>query len=168
MIRFLPRPRRAAGLLLALALMTGGAAAEEFTETHIAAARAAIEAAHASEQFDAILPMLSDQAKALFQRSNPSLVQEIDEVVNEVALQLATRRPELQRELERVWAARFTEEELQAITTFYTSPVGEKFGKMMPTVIQDSVRSAGIWRDAISTDLVTKSREELVKRGHQF
>ncbi len=148
--------------------MTGGAAAQDYTESHIEAARAAISAAHASEQFDAILPMLADQAKALFQRSNPSLVQEIDEVVNGVALQLASRRPELERELERVWAARFSEDELKEITTFYTSPVGEKFGKMMPLVIQDSVRSAGIWRDAISTELVTKSREELIKRGHQF
>jgi hypothetical protein len=168
MSRTQPRFRRFAGAALALALMAVPAAAADFTESHIKAARAAIAAAHASEQFDQILPMLADQAKALFQRSNPSLVAEIDAVVNEVALALAARRPDLEREIERIWAARFSEAELAEITTFYSSDVGQKFGKMMPVVIQDSIRSAGIWRDALSTEIVTKSREELIKRGHQF
>jgi hypothetical protein len=168
MSRTLLRRRPLAGFALALALLTAPAAAEDFSESHILAARETIAAARASEQFDQILPVLADQAKALFQRSNPSLVGEIDEVVSTVALDLAKRRPELERELERVWAARFTEEELKEISAFYASPVGQKFGKNMPLVIQDSVRSAGIWRDAVSTEIVTKSREELIKRGHQF
>lgn len=159
---------RMAGLVLAAVLAASPAGAQSFTDSHLAAARATIAAARASEQFDTILPMLADQAKALFQRSNPSLVQEIDEVVNQVALDLAKRRPELDRELERVWAARFTEEELKEITAFYTSPVGVKFSQNMGDIVKDSVRSAGIWRDALSTEMVTKAREELQKRGHQF
>lgn len=168
MTRILPRLSRTAGALLALAVLASPASAQDFSEAHMAAARETIAAARASEQFDQLLPMLADQAKALFQRSNPSLVAEIDEVVNTVALDLAKRRPELERELERVWAARFTEQELKEIAAFYSSDVGKKFGQLMPLVIQDSMRSAGIWRDAISTELVTKAREELIKRGHQF
>ena len=172
MSRTLSLIARAAGMVLAVAVMaapmTAPASAQEFSQSHLAAARATIDAARADEQFNQILPVLADQAKALFQRSNPSLVAEIDEVVNAVALDLAKRRPELDRELERVWAARFTEEELKEITAFYSSPVGMKFGQSMPIVIQDSIRSAGIWRDALSTELVTKAREELNKRGHQF
>ncbi|WP_181702164.1 DUF2059 domain-containing protein [Chthonobacter albigriseus] len=160
---------RVAGLALVAALLgTSPVLSQDYAESHLAAARATIAAAHASEQFDQILPVLADQAKALFQRSNPSLVQEIDAVVNQIALELAKRRPELDRELERVWAARFTEDELKEITAFYSSAVGMKFGQNMPLVIQDSIRSASIWRDALSTELVTKSREELIKRGHQF
>lgn len=160
---------RIAGLTVAAMLLAAAPTfAQDYAESHLAAARETITAARASQQFDQILPVLADQAKSLFQRSNPSLVQEIDEVVNQVALDLAKRRPELERELERVWAARFTEEELKEITAFYTSPVGMKFGQNLQTVIQDSVRSAGIWRDALSTELVTRSREELIKRGHQF
>lgn len=142
--------------------------AQDFTESHLAAARETIAAAKADQQFDNILIVLSDQARALFTRSNPSLVVEIDEVVGQVALELAKRRPELDRELERVWAARFSEAELKEITAFYTSPVGKKFGESMSVIVQDSVRSAGIWRDALSTELVTKAREELIKRGYQF
>jgi hypothetical protein len=169
MVRSLARHAGAALLAAVLAAPIGSLAfAQEFSESHLAAARATIAASKADQQFDQILIVLADQAKALFTRSNPSLVVEIEEVVNQVALELAARRPELDRELERVWAARFSEEELKEISTFYTSPVGKKFGETMSVIIQDSVRSAGIWRDALSTELVTKSREELIKRGYQF
>jgi hypothetical protein len=159
---------RHVGAALIAVMLAAPAAAQDFSDSHLAAARATIKAAKADEQFSTILISLSDQAKALFIRSNPSLVAEIEDVVNAVALDLAKRRPELDRELERVWAARFTEEELNEITAFYVSPVGKKLGENMGVVIQDSIRSAGIWRDALSTEIVTKSREELVKRGYQF
>lgn len=165
MVRTLARHVGAAFLAVMLA---GPVAAQDFTESHLAAARETIKASKADEQFNNILLMLAEQAKTLFTRSNPSLVGEIDEVVNGVALELAKRRPELDRELERVWAARFSEEELKEITVFYTSPVGKKLGENMGVVIQDSIRSAGIWRDALSAEMVTKSREELIKRGYQF
>jgi uncharacterized protein len=169
MVRTLARHIGAAFIAAVLAgPFASPALAQEFSESHLAAARETIQSAKASQQFDNILVVLSDQARTLFTRSNPSLVVEIDEVVGQVALDLAKRRPELERELERVWAARFSEEELKEITRFYTSPVGRKFGETMPLIIKDSVHSAGIWRDALSTELVTKAREELIKRGYQF
>lgn len=164
----LSRFTRLAGAALVVAFLSGPAMAQEFAPTHIAAARAAIDATKSDEQFDQILVALADQARTLFQRSNPSLIAEIDEVVTDVALGLAKRRPELDRELERVWAARFTEEELKEITAFYTSPIGVKLGESLPAVLEDSIRSANIWREALSTELVSKSREALIKRGYQF
>lgn len=164
-LNLLRRPLAAAMVIAALA---SPALSADFTESHIAAARETIAAAHASEQFNEILINLADQTKALFQRSNPGAAKDIDEVVSAVALDLAKRRPELDRELERVWAARFSEEELKQITAFFKSPVGQKYGEMAPVIIQDSMRSAGIWRDAISTEIVTRSRDELNKRGYNF
>jgi len=168
MLRTLTRFARPLRAALVLAVLATPALAEDFTESHLAAARDTIAAAHASEQFNQILVVLADQTKALFQRSNPSAVKDIEDVVDQVALDLAKRRPELDRELERVWASRFTEDELKAIAAFYRSPVGMKFGQQMPVIIQDSIRSAGIWKDAISTEIVTRARDELNKRGYQF
>lgn len=168
MFRTEARTPRMAGMALALALLAAPAAAQQVSDSHLAAARAAIAAAHAGDQFDQILPALSEQTKALFQRSNPAAVADIDQVVADVALKLVARRPELQREIERVWATHFSEDELKAITAFYTSPVGMKFGTTMPVVIQESMRAGRIWKDTVATEIVTKSREELNKRGHQF
>ena len=164
-LNLLRRPLAAAMVIAALA---SPALSEDFTESHIAAARDTIAAAHASEQFNEILLALAEQTKALFQRSNPGAAKDIEEVVSSVALDLAKRRPDLDRELERVWAGRFSEDELKQITAFFNSPVGQKYGQLAPVIIQDSMRSAGIWRDAISTEIVTRSRDELNKRGYNF
>lgn len=164
-LTFLRRPLAAA---LVIAALASPALSEDFTESHIAAARETIAAAHASEQFNEILLALAEQTKALFQRSNPGAAKDIEDVVNTVALDLAKRRPDLDRELERIWAGRFSEEELKEITAFFRSPVGVKYGQTAPLIIQDSMRSAGIWRDAISTEIVTRSRDELNKRGYNF
>ena len=164
-LSILRRPLAAALVVVALATPV---LAEEYTESHLAAARDTIAAAHASEQFNQILIVLADQTKALFLRSDPSAVKDVTEVVNAVALDLAKRRPELDRELEKVWAARFSEDELKQIAAFYRSPVGQKFGQNMALIIQDSMRSANIWRDALSTEILTKSRDELNKRGHKY
>lgn len=168
MLRALTTLRRSLAAALMITALALPAAAADFTEAHLAAAREAINAAHASDQFNNILVSLAEQTKALFQRSNPSAVNDIDVVVDTVALDLAKRRPELDHEFDQIWAARFTEDELKEIAAFYESPIGKKLGETMPIVIQDSVRSANIWRDALSTDIVTKSREELNKRGYKF
>lgn len=164
-LNLLRRPLAAAMVIAALA---SPALSEDFTESHLTAARETIAAAHAAEQFNQILLGLAEQTKALFQRSNPGAAKDIEEVVTAVALDLAKRRPDLDRELERVWAGRFTEDELKQITAFFQSPVGQKYGQLGPVIIQDSMRSAGIWRDALSTEILTRSRDELNKRGYSF
>lgn len=160
--------RRPLAATLLVAVLASPVFAADFPEAQIAAAREAISATHASEQFNAILLQLAEQTKALFQRSDPSAAKDIEEVVNAVALDLAKRRPELDRELERIWAGRFTEKELKDITTFFKSDSGKKYGELMSVIIQDSLRAADIWRDAISTEILTRSRDELNKRGHNF
>lgn len=168
MKRTLSMLRRPLAVFLFAVALASPVAAEEFTESHLAAARDTIAAAHASEQFNQILVVLAEQTKALFLRSDPTAVKDVNDVVDSIALDLAKRRPELDRELEKVWAARFSEDELKQISAFYRSPVGEKFGTSMAVIIQDSIRSANIWRDALSTEIVTRSRDELNKRGLKF
>jgi hypothetical protein len=168
MKRTLSMLRRPLAVFLVAVALASPVAAEEFTESHLAAARDTIAAAHASEQFNQILVVLAEQTKALFLRSDPTAVKDVNDVVDSIALDLAKRRPELDRELEKVWAARFSEDELKQISAFYRSPVGEKFGTSMAVIIQDSIRSANIWRDALSTEIVTRSRDELNKRGLKF
>jgi hypothetical protein len=168
---FLSYQHAARAMVCALTIFAAGlvpAMAQDAAASHRQAAREAILATHANDQLDQILPVLAEQAKALFLRSNPAIVQVVDEVVNEVAIELAGRRPELNREVENIWMATFSEEELRAITEFYNSDVGGKLGRAMPGIIQESLGAAGIWRDALSTEIVEMSRERLIERGHQF
>ncbi|AXS40307.1 DUF2059 domain-containing protein [Breoghania sp. L-A4] len=158
-----------AGVILAGCVATGpAAAAEDFTESHINAARAAIISSNSIRAYDEILPVIADKTRTLFIRSNPALTKEIDEVTNAVALDLVSKRAELDTTVMEIWAVRFSEEELKAIAAFYTSPVGAKLAELRPEMNALSIGAAKQWGDALSTVMVGRVRDELKKRGHNF
>jgi len=141
------------------------AAAPTFTESHIAAARATIAALDASSQFDVILPNIATQVSGLFARSFPDQVAVVDEVVNAAALELVGRRAELERALEQIWASQFTEQELNEITTFYSTATGMKFGSLMGGIVSLSAQTADAWGQALGQDLLELARTRLQERG---
>jgi hypothetical protein len=98
----------------------------------------------------------------------PDLHAQITEIVGAEALKLVNRRPELDTDIARIWAAQFSEEELNAITTFYKSPAGQKFFQIGPKVIADSLSAARAWSDRIREELLATSREALKAQGIEF
>lgn len=157
---------RLATVLLGTALILSPVRAADYAPEHLAAARAAIAASNTTAAFDNILPNVAQQTKTLFIRTNPTLIRQLEETVTEVAIDFAKRRPELDREIQRVWASRFSREELEAIATFYNTEVGKKFAKEFQDMIGLSVKSAITWQDQLSTDMVTRVRDEMRKKGH--
>lgn len=141
---------------------------QDIPRAHMALAQQAIELSGAAAGFDDILPLVAEQTKGLFIRSNPALTQEIETVTDEVALEFARKRADLDITIQGVWARRFSEDELTEIITFYKSPVGSKLARLSPEMLALSVGAAKQWSDELSTTLVTRVREEMQKRGHQL
>ncbi|MBA5779359.1 DUF2059 domain-containing protein [Stappia sp. F7233] len=166
--------RIAGGLAVALsaAVLATGAFAQEqkkpepVSETHLQAAKEAVLAAKVLTPYDNFLPLIAEQTRTLFVRSNPSAGAEIDEVVNEVALNMVEKRPELNQIVYEVWARRFSEEELKEIAAFYNSPVGQKFSDLGGELTALSVGAGKQWSDRISAEMVSIVRDELKKRGY--
>lgn len=141
------------------------AAQDDFSESHIEAAREVVTVTKALDTFDDILPLLAEQTRTLFIQSDPSRTQEVIEVSTDVALKLAAKRSELNRIIYEVWARRFSEEELRELAAFYNTPLGQKLTENGPTVTALSIGAARQWQDAISTEMVSLVREELDKRA---
>ena len=174
-------PLGASGALLALALgaatLSGPAAAQtgnqpnaattgqaaqpeaEISASHLAAARAAIKAISATEQFDAILPNAATQIKSEFILNNPDKENQISNMVDDRALALAPRRGDLENEVARVYAKMFTEEELNQISQFYTSEAGKKLLAKGPVATREMMQSADVWSNGIMRDLRKSSLE---------
>jgi hypothetical protein len=145
-----------------------GAMAQDITKEHLASARAAIEASRVADGFDNILVSVALQTKTLFQRSNPALTSQIDEVTNAVALELAARRPELDRDVQTIWAKKFTKAELDEVSKFYNSPTGKKLATETQGIVQQSMQSVAAWQQKISSEMVNRVREEMKKRGYNL
>lgn len=152
----------AAVLVLGLA---GPALAEDYTADHLAAAKAAIAASHVSDGLDNILIGVAQQTKAMLARTNPAQSNLIDELTNAAALELAAQRPDLDKQIQEIWAARFTKDELQKIADFYSSPVGQKLSKETAGMVQMSGIAAQVWQRKIGQEMLAKVREAAKAKG---
>ncbi|WP_343314137.1 DUF2059 domain-containing protein [Brucella sp. BE17] len=159
--------RRLIAPFSALVLMAGvhAATAQEISETHLQAARQAISAINATEQFDEILPNAARALKAELIQKDPDLEALITKTVDDKAIALAARRSDLETESARAYAKAFSEDELKAIAAFYASPAGKKLLAEGPIVTREVVRAANIWQNGVARDLARNVGEVLVAQA---
>ena len=122
---------------------------DKFSESHLQAAKDAVNATKSIETFDNILPDVAERTRTLFIRSNPSRSAEIDTFVNESAVELIPRRKELDTAVYEFWARRFSEAELKEIGAFYNSETGKKLAQMDSVLAALTIGAAKQWSDAI-------------------
>lgn len=161
------RSRRLAVAFGAFALVaTAGlpAAAQDIAGTHLTAARTALTALRATEDFDIILPSAAQALKNELIQKNPDLQALIIEIVDQTAFSLATRRGDLEREAATIYARAFTETELNEIAAFYNSDTGKKLLADSQIVAREVLRAADIWQNGIARDLAQQVGEELTRR----
>lgn len=155
---------------LAIALFVaqaGFAQAQEVPESHLAAAKAAVTAVRATDQFDGILSQAADALKSQLIQKNPDLLDLISNTVDETVLSLAARRADLEKEAATLYAKAFTEQELKDIAAFYTSESGKKLLNDGPIVSRELINSAEIWQKGIARDLAEKVAAALKAKAPQ-
>ncbi|ORE96641.1 hypothetical protein ATO13_07245 [Stappia sp. 22II-S9-Z10] len=138
---------------------------DNFTPEHLALAQDVVDATQSAATFDDILPRVAQQLQGIFTRSNPAIAPQVEEVVYEVALEFASRRVELARTIQLVWARRFTVEELQELKDFFTSGTGQKFVELTPSITALSVGAARQWEQELSQQMLDEARNRLVASG---
>ncbi len=145
-----------------LFLLTAGfAQAQDATPEHLAAARAAIAAIGATNQFDAILPQAADALKGEMIQKDPNLEALITSTVDNEVLALAARRTDLEKEAALVYAKVFTEADLKAISDFYNTEAGKKLIKEGPIATRGLIDAANIWQAGIARDLAKNVGEKI-------
>jgi hypothetical protein len=71
-------------------------------------------------------------------------------------------------EVAKLYASRFTEQELKDTLAFYKSPLGKKLLVEEPLILDQSMRNAQSWADRLSQEVIGKIRTEMKKRGHDI
>jgi hypothetical protein len=152
---FAQRARRISLTLAAVAAFafSGAAFAEDISESHLKAARAAVDAINATDQYDIILPSAAQALKTELIQKNPDLQDLIIKTVDEQTIKLVSRRSDLEREAATAYARVFTEEQLNAIAAFYQSEAGIKLLSDGPIVTRELVKAARIWQNGVARDL---------------
>lgn len=149
------RARRFSAALAAVAVLCLAApsAAQEVSESHLKAARVAISAIKATDQFDSILPQAAHALKSELIQKDPNLQSIIVATVDEKTLELAGRRADLEREAALAYARVFSEQELNEIAAFYASAAGQKLLSDGPIVTRQVIQAVEIWQRGVARDL---------------
>lgn len=111
--------------------------------------------------FDEVLPTIAQDSKNRFIRANPQMQLGIIAVVDRIAVQMVSRRPELDQYLARIWASGFSDEEMQEIIDFYSSDTGKKFSNALPQILAVQTAAAQEWGKSVGEELNLKVQEEL-------
>ncbi|WP_275782938.1 DUF2059 domain-containing protein [Pararhizobium gei] len=151
----------AASAILLSTVMIPALQAQDVSDEQLKAARAAIAAVGATNNFDNILPNLAERLKTTLIQSSPNHEDLISTTIDAKALELAARRSDLEREAATIYAKTFTVEQLNAISTFYNSDAGKKLLNDGPIASREMLKAADIWAAGISRDLNAAASKEL-------
>jgi hypothetical protein len=155
----------AGALLLGFA---GAAVAKDPSAAEIAVARKLIELKGVGGIYDPVFIGIIEKAKYTFLQSNPMLANDLNAVAAQLLKEFRPRLEQLKTDAAKLYAARFTEAELNQIYAFYTSPLGAKLIKVEPQVLDESMKEANQWAEKLADEVMAKMRSEMRKRGHEL
>jgi uncharacterized protein len=159
---------RAAVCALALVALVLPAHAQQPSANAIALAKEIIVAKGAATMYDPVVANLIERTKGAFLQTNIMLSQELNDVAAKLRTELAPRSAELVNDAARLYAARFTEQELRNTLAFYKSPLGQKVIAEEPAILNQSMSNVETWAGKFAEEVMIKFRAEMKKKGHDL
>ena len=165
----LARLRLIAVCALSVTLLCGGAAAAQTPPPDsLAAAKELVVTMRAADQLKNLLPVIMQQLKPAIVLGRPQIEKDYDAIMPALTEGMVARSSELVDLIAVVYARNFTAAELQQVSAFYRSPVGQKFLEKMPTITQESMQAGQKWGQTVAGEMRGRIIEELRKRGHNI
>jgi uncharacterized protein len=161
--------KRAALVMTAVLALVAAPALSQETELapeHLALARKYVDLTDKSEIFVVSLVETAMETMQTIIRQNPEIVQPVDDAITKTLESYKERKGELLDQFARVYALNFTMEELQAIVTFYESPVGQKLATANASLNDSLQRVMQVFEANLKTEFFAKVRAELKANGY--
>jgi hypothetical protein len=158
----------ATALMIAGHTMVAPASAQPASPAAIATAKELVELKGGANMFDPIIAGVVDQAKTLLLRTSPQLSKDLNEVAATLVTEFQPRRAELINEAAKIYAGRFSEQELKEMVAFYKTPLGRKMLVQEPLVLDETFNYVQQWGPRAAEDVMNRFRAEMRKKGHQL
>ncbi len=144
------------------------AAAADPSPSAILLAKQLVEIKGVKTMFAPIVRGVVIKVRDMFLQTNFMFSKDLNDSAAAVDKDYESRANELVDATARIYAAHFTESELKGMLAFYQSPLGQKLLIEEPKAINESMVNASKWADDLSTEVISKMREEMKKRGHDM
>ena len=160
--------RASLGAALVLAISAVGASAEEPTPAALNYANQIFVDIGMKPSLDQVVPGMLGQFERTVTATRPELKDALHETLQAIQPEFAKTEQGVLTDSVKFLASKMTEQELKDTMTFYESPAGRKYVAVEPSVVQEVTNLAHAWREKLSTDILTRAREEMKKKGLDF
>ena len=157
----------AVALSAAILAVSAPAMAQEVPPEQLALARKYIDLTDRAAVFEITLVEIGIGTLRELTTQNPEIAEETDLAVGKVLETYKDRKGELLDQFARVYAVRFTVEELQEIVAFYESPTGQKLAQANTEVNSDLQAVLQVFTNTTRTEFFAKVRAELRAQGFE-
>ena len=168
MMHQLARVARGTAVALIVAIFAGPAPAQQPSPSAVALAKELIVLKGSTQLWDAVVPGVIEQAKAVFLQTNPALSRELNDVAGRLRSEFAPRASQLGDQVAQLYAETFTEQELKDALAFYKSPLGRKIVRDEPKILDDGLRRIQDWTNRFSEEVMNRMRTEMKKKGYDL
>lgn len=179
MHEFVCRRLGAFRLACVLAVVAGGTLAQETAPTapqsppapsasHVAVARQLVVATGISRSFAIMIPQFMDQIGTNLTQTRPELRKDLNSVFTDLKPEFDRQADEMVDVAAQVYAKHIPETDLRAAVAFFTSPAGLAYVGAQPAILTEVVTAMQGWQGKISTDMMTRVRAEMKKKGHEL
>jgi hypothetical protein len=135
------------------------------TPAQISLARELIAVKGSTNIYDSAIPGIVERTKGFVLQGNPMLEPALNEVANKLKEEFKPRATELHDIVEKLYASKFTEQELKDALVFYKSPLGRKIIDEEPKILDESLGQVDVWIKKVSDQIVVRMKEEMKKKG---
>jgi Uncharacterized protein conserved in bacteria len=139
--------------------------AQEVSPEQLSLARQYVDLTDNASVFEVIMVETGIETMRQLVTQNPEIMDSVDSAVQKVLEDYRARKGELMNQFARVYALRFTVEELQQIVTFYESDVGKKLSASNLEVNSDLQRVLQVFTENVKREFFAQVRAELRAQG---
>lgn len=144
------------------------ASAQEITPEHLAMARKYVDLTDRSAIYEATLVQTAVSSMRTIISQNPGMAEPVDAAITKILESYKDRKGELLDQFARVYALRFSADEMKQIVEFYESPTGTKLAQANADINGDLQRIMQIFEANLKTEFFAKLRSELKASGYDI
>ncbi|WDR06354.1 DUF2059 domain-containing protein [Devosia rhodophyticola] len=161
------RLRAVTAIVLSLSMLALAAPtmAQEVAPDHLALAREYVDLTDRAAIYETTLVETAIQTSRQILSQSPDLADVTNKAIEKVLGEYKSRKGELLDQFARIYALRFSIEELQEIVAFYSSPTGEKLAKANFEVNSDMQQVLQVFTNNLNREFFAKVRAELKADG---
>ena len=156
------------GAAIVIAATATGALAADPTPAALQAAQTIVATSGMSQSFDGVVPQMLFELERNTTATRPDIKDKMHETLLALAPEFVKTEAEVAQAAALALASRLSEQELKDTAAFFQSASGKKYVESQPAVFKEVVALVQNWRQKLSTQMLTRAREEMKKKGIEF